>query len=302
MDLISVCHQVFKNMKKNILLFNIIFLLSACDIEDKPYINDYNSYINPNKKVLIEDFTGHLCPNCPEAAREIEAIHDIYGNQVIAIAIHVSSSFARPYPTSAAPKFQYDFRTLWGDNWDDEFGISQLGLPRGMVNRIGYINDAHQMGKDQWATNVASELKKNIDFSINLAATDTNISCDVNIINNINNNYYMVVCLTENQIVNWQKDLQLEIEEYIHNHVLRTVIYDGPISDIENFVKDEIINKEFVINLNALEQMNVDYSTNTADYGNGNAGGWNSDNMYAVAFIYNTTTKEVVQVEETKLN
>ena len=48
--------------------------------------------------------------------------------------------------------------------------------------------------------------------------------------------------------------------------------------------------------------MNVDYSTNTADYGNGNAGGWNSDNMYAVAFIYNTTTKEVVQVEETKLN
>ena len=192
--------------------------------------------------------------------------------------------------------------SLWGDNWDDEFGISQLGLPRGMVNRIGYINDAHQMSKDQWATNVASELKKNIDFSINLAATDTNISCDVNIINNINNNYYMVVCLTENQIVNWQKDLQLEIEEYIHNHVLRTVIYDGPISDIENFVTGEIINKEFVINLNALEQMNVDYSTNTADYGNGNAGGWNSDNMYAIAFIYNTTTKEVVQVEETKLN
>ena len=46
--------------------------------EEGPFITDYDTYVNPNKKVLIEDFTGHLCPNCPDAARELETIHDIY--------------------------------------------------------------------------------------------------------------------------------------------------------------------------------------------------------------------------------
>ena len=87
-------------------------------VEDGPFITDYDSYVNPEKKVLIEDFTGHLCPNCPDAARELDAIHDIYGDQIIGMAIHVSKSFARPYPASQAPSFQYDFRTNGGDELD----------------------------------------------------------------------------------------------------------------------------------------------------------------------------------------
>jgi len=50
-----------------------------------------------------------------------------------------------------------------------------------------------------------------------------------------------------------------------------------------------------------LEQENIDYSTNTAEMGNGNAGGWNPNNMSVVAYIYNTNTKEIVQVEEAHL-
>ena len=82
-------------MKNNILIFSTLLLIISCDIEEGPYIADYDSYVNP-EKVLIEDYTGHLCPNCPEAGREIKAIQDIYGNQVIALAIHVSKTFARP--------------------------------------------------------------------------------------------------------------------------------------------------------------------------------------------------------------
>ena len=39
------------------------------------------------------------------------------------------SNFARPYPASQAPNYQYDFRTKWGKEWDDLFGISGIGLP-----------------------------------------------------------------------------------------------------------------------------------------------------------------------------
>ena len=98
-------------MKKYISLFSLIFFITSCDVEEGPFITDYNSYVNPNKKVIIEDFTGHKCPNCPDAAREMDAIHNIYGDQIIGMAIHVSS-FAKPYPSP----FIYDFRTQRGDN------------------------------------------------------------------------------------------------------------------------------------------------------------------------------------------
>ena len=55
------------------------------------------------------------------------------------------------------------------------------------------------------------------------------------------------------------------------------------------------------ININQLEQENIDYSNNI-DEGNGNAGGWNTDNMSVIAYIYNIITKEIVQVEEVDLN
>ena len=112
-------------MKKYLAILSSILIITSCDIVEGPYLTDEtinpidtttNTYV---KKVLVEDFTGHKCPNCPDAARELDAIHDIYGEQIIGMAIHVSKSFARPYPASQAPSFQYDFRTQWGDNWDD---------------------------------------------------------------------------------------------------------------------------------------------------------------------------------------
>ena len=294
-------HPVFK-MKKYITLLSIIFTISACDKIEGPYIINSDSYVNPDKKVLVEDFTGHLCPNCPDAARELEAIHDIYPGQIISMAIHVSKSFARPYPSSQAPNFQYDFRTNWGDNWDAFFGISNVGLPRGMVNRIGYQNDSHKLGKDEWASAVALELKKEVDFKISINADTNTITISSTLENAVVNNYNLVVCLTESNIINWQKDGQENVEDYKHNHVLRTVIYDDKLSAQTNFASGEVVENNFEISLSELEQYNINYSTNTAELGNGNAGGWNAANMSVVAYIYNTITKEIVQVEEAHLN
>ena len=164
-------------------LLPLLFLifLSSCDHIENPYPavstdldttlypglwSDYVSTEWPsftqnqniNRNILIEDFTGHTCQNCPEAAKELEAIHDVYGDQIIGIAIHVVKSFARPYPESAAPKFQYDFRTEWGNAWESLFEITSL--PKGMVNRIGYPDDNHRLGKDEWLSQVQNELNK----------------------------------------------------------------------------------------------------------------------------------------------
>ena len=288
-------------MKKYLYLFLSILIYSSCDIEEGPYITNYDTYLNPDKKVLIEDYTGHTCPNCPEAARELDAIHDIYGDQIIGVAIHVSKSFARPYHISQAPQFQYDFRTKWGDDWDDLFGISLAGLPRGMVNRIGVTNQAHKLGKDEWAAAVASELKKEIHFKITIVSDSTTIAVNTEVVKNISSDFNLVICLTENNIINWQKDGQYNKEDYEHNHVLRSIILDVPLSNSSSYTQGQEIEKSVNIDLATLEQLNIDYSANTAELGNGNAGGWEKENMHVIAYIYNLDTYEIVQVEQVDL-
>ena len=295
-------------MKNIITLLSFILIITSCDVVEGPYEidsggvipTDTNTYV---KKILIEDFTGHTCPNCPSAARELEAIHDVYGNQIIGMALHISTGFAGPWTGSG--KFEYDFRTKWGTDWDDFFNISNSGLPRGMVNRVGYPN-SHKLGKNEWLANVITELEKEIDFGVSITTNNTGnegvITINSEILNNINGDYNLVVSLSESKIINWQKDGSNDIEEYEHNHVLRTILTDESLSNSSNYISGQVVEKTINYNLSTLEQFNINYSQNTAELGNGNAGGWDSSNMSVIAYIYDNTTQEILQVEEAHLN
>jgi len=296
-------------MKNIITLFSFILIITSCDVVEGPYLIDdggatpvdtsSNTYV---KKVLIEDFTGHTCSNCPAAAKELEAIHDVYGDQIIGMALHVSTGFASPHTGSG--KYEYDFRTKWGTDWDNFFDISNSGLPRGMVNRTGYPNE-HKLGKNEWLAAVITELEKEIDFGISIA-NDINggngtITINTELLNDVNGDYKLVVCLIESNIINWQKDGQTDNEFYEHNHALRTVLSDESLSTSSSYTSGDNCNKLISVDLSILEQYNIDYSANTAINGSGNAGGWNAENMSVIAYIYDNTTQEIMQVEEAHL-
>ena len=297
-------------MKNIITLFSFILIITSCDVVEGPYEietgnvtpSDTNKYV---KKILIEDFTGHTCQNCPSAARELEAIHDLYGNQIIGLAIHVSKSFAKPKPSIQAPSYQYDFRTNWGKEWDDLFEISGVGLPAGMINRIGYPNE-HRLGKDEWIARVITELEKEIDFGISITTNITGnegvITINTEVLNNINGDYNLVVCLSESNIINWQKDGAEDVENYEHNHAFRYLLSDENLSTSSNYSVNDEIEQIISINLEDFEQFNINYSQNTAELGNGNAGGWDASNMSVISYIYDNTTQEILQVEEVHLN
>ena len=68
-------------------------------------------YVEPpevGRAVLIEDYTGQYCVNCPKASQEIERLLEQYGDTtVIAVAIH-SGPFSKQkgvhcIPRSATP-------------------------------------------------------------------------------------------------------------------------------------------------------------------------------------------------------
>src|SRR4051812_25265537 len=82
-------------------------LFQACD-----YIIDANpprkATCKPEtvfKKILVEDYTGHKCGNCPAAARELARLDSIYPGKVIPMAVHagyyagVTPGSNPPYPT-----------------------------------------------------------------------------------------------------------------------------------------------------------------------------------------------------------
>ena len=296
-----------------ILLFNI----TSCDIIEGPYLIDNNTNpVDTNtfvKKVLIEDFTGHRCPNCPAAAEELVSLQDFYGDRVIGIAIHPSSpAFSTPSPLTAS-SYTYDFRTQFGDDIDNIFEITTVGLPRGMVNRTGF-DTQHQLGKDEWSSIVQTELEKAPIFGITLSSNVSNgngtISITAEALTNINldkkekiEDYNIVICLTEKNIVQWQKDNTAgDIEDYEHNHVLRTMINTTFGESIGNsFVDGDIWEKDYSIDITNLENTNENYSLNTLFMGNGNCKEWNEDNMEIVVYIYNTSNYEIIQVEEKHL-
>jgi len=213
------------------------------------------------------------------------------------MALHVSS-FAAPWV--GAGKFEYDFRTQWGNSWSDFFEIS--ALPSGMVNRLGYPNNEHKLGKDKWLAAAITELEKEIDFGIRIESsiTNTNITIKTKVLNSKVGDYKLVVCLTESNIINWQKDGTEDVENYEHNHALRTVLIDESLSTSTSYTIGDEIETAINFNLITLEQSNIDYST--TEGGAGNAGGWNAENMSVIAYIYDNTTKEIVQVEDAHLN
>lgn len=303
-------------MKKYILLSFLFTVFYSCDVVETPYMNDIgtapidtgNTFV---QKVLVEDFTGHTCQNCPTAAVELKNLQDLYGDKVIGIAIH-AGGFAEPYDLTAN-KFTYDFRTAPGNNYYSTFEV--VSLPIGLINRIGYPENNHKKNKSEWQSFVQSELAKTPKLGITIASRmnggrSGEVDVSIEALEELSGLYYLVVCLTESHIINWQKDGNDENEFYEHEHVLRAALgnnWGEIITSNQSLAVGEVIKKTYPISLDALEQENITHSLNPTlpvKPGNGNAGGWAEQNMHVVAYVYSANNEnqyEIIQVEEKHL-
>ncbi len=106
----------------------ISVLMASCDevSNDKRLI-----YVEPpqvGRAVLIEDYTGQYCVNCPRATEEIERLVEQYGDStVIAVAIH-SGPFSKD-KGELSPLY-----TEVGDMYFNTWGLS--AQPTGLIDRL----------------------------------------------------------------------------------------------------------------------------------------------------------------------
>jgi len=110
------------------LMWAALGLMVACD---EVSVNDRLIYVEPpqvSRAVLIEDYTGQYCVNCPRATVEIERLIEQYGDSiVIAVAIH-SGPFGK---SKGEPSPLY---TEVGDMYFNTWGMS--AQPIGLIDRL----------------------------------------------------------------------------------------------------------------------------------------------------------------------
>lgn len=285
-------------MQKTLFIFlSSLFLISliSCDkIEEGKYIKEGKTIWN-GRKIIIYDFTGHKCGNCPRAHEAISELSKLYDKALIPIAIH-TTGFARTTTTDTSKPFHYNFRTdigdfLGGTALEPVGYYGELALPMGLVNNLS----ADKLSPpSNWGTTIAKYISSYPEFNLkikhNYNQTDSCINSEVEILTNIPNQrkLNLVGFIIEDHIIKAQTDYSLSnstVLNYEHNHVLRSGINGAFGEEIKtdnnsSNIGDVIIRK---------------HKTKTkAD--------WKITNCSIVYFIFDNETKEVLQAETQLIN
>ena len=253
------------------------------NIDDTVFILD--SAIVMHKQVLLEDYTGHKCVNCPEWAIFAHELAEDLDHHLVIIAIH-AGWYATP---DADPPFNTDLTTLAGEKLYTDFQI--FANPIGMINRVEY-NGNMQINPNSWeivineqlATEPVAGLTVRNKYYPNL--NNVLINVDAVALTDIAGKYKLCVFITEDHVVSPQKNNNPDIGptpdwlDYEHMSLLRdaiTTTYGSYISTTGEMITGDIYNREYFYK--------IDES-------------WVTANCNIVVYLYNEETWEVAQVAE----
>lgn len=207
-----------------------------------------------NRAVLIEDFTGQKCVNCPAASTLIESLQEKYGAEnIVAVGIH-SGPMAEETP----------LRTEMGDYLYKKYNVE--AQPSGLINR----RDGVFKGTDQWKAQVRREIVKPTILSIdvtNATTSNDSIYIELDVINadTLSSISGMLnVWITEDGIESpqYMEDGGASMD-YVHNHVFRTAV---------TFIDGEYVSVE------SRQTKRIELKTEISD-------AWQVENLSVVAFV-----------------
>lgn len=235
------------------------------------------------RQVLIEEFTGVTCVQCPGGSAELEALLGLHGEQLIVVSIH-AGDFSFPMQNS-----QYDFRCEEGDQLINYLG-PPFGYPSGVVNRKKFDGEFDlQVGKDLWAGYIEQEkavppkLRIGIEPNYNAGNREVRVEVTLFVDETIpESDVKISLMITENGVVDLQDSTNGLIEDYTHKHILRDML--------TSFQGDDIA-ADLVAG--AVETITFTGTLDTE---------WNADNCEIIAFVHHTSDKlDVLQAAEVPL-
>jgi hypothetical protein len=265
-------------------------LFSSCDKIKAPYalakhghitdtVVDWEDTVSPIKRVLLEDYTGHECPNCPAAATIAHSQEAYYHGKLIVLAVH-----AGYYALPGTGEFAADFRTTAGEAWNTDFQVS--AYPSGMIDRKEF--NGHQvLGSAEWVTDIASII--NQAPALNMLITNTYDTSSRTVysliysqfLRSLPGSYNITVCVVEDNMISAQDSVSTIIHNYVFKDVLRGSV---------NGTYGEILTTSVDPSLTCLGRFII--SINTA---------WVAKNCWILAFVSKSDTKEILQAIKKKV-
>lgn len=236
------------------------------------------------KNVLIEDFTGQKCINCPLAHEEVDKLQKIYGkHKVIAVAMH-----GGPQAIDVAQSTEDGTIIGLANEESKEYNRrhGSFSYPKGEIDKSGQLLDF-----EKWNafTMERLSLKPKVDLQwryleIKKEGKDNFLSLEVecSALEASRLEGCLQLWLTESNIVAIQAMEQSSgygyVGDYVHNHVFRAAVngIDGEKLELE---KSKKVVREYSFKLNE---------------------DWNFKNMSAVMFFYNAS-EGVMQVIDTPI-
>jgi hypothetical protein len=264
---------------------------TGCDYvgDPTPPLTDGGGGEQPSvpRKVLLEDITGHRCNNCPRAARIAQALKDdLYGEDLILVGVH-AGGFAPPYAPIGDGFYDTDHRTPDGISYQEAFSVSFF--PAGLISRRSFAS-SDIVSEGSWGAAVSEIIGQPsaFDLSIDTIIIDggsITATIDLSFVEDVEGDHNLVVYLLEDHVVDWQLDSEAtppDVEDYDHRHMLR--------ANLNGTWGQPVVTGSVAAGQTVTVSLPA-YALNPV---------WNTANLSLVAWVYNTTTEEVMQAEERK--
>jgi len=247
-------------------IFSSYLFFNSCDVIDEPFKDNTfipidtsstiigDTLVQTERAVIVEDFTGHRCKNCPKASKAIRELDSLFGSKLVPLAIHAGPSNF----TGVNNDYPIDFTTQEGDDIATHFGI--FALPMGLVQRLDYP-DSHQKTYSAWSALTFLELAKSPEALFSLNAKYDSLSrtavlnYSVELSSNQTNPLWIAVYIKESEIIAPQlMPNNARNETYIHKNVFR----NAPLGPLGNLISQnggevgQIFNGSITSNLDPL--------------------------------------------------
>lgn len=256
-------------------------ITAGCDniSEDERYIKVEKPVIDNPRNLLIMEFTGNSCLNCPTGAAVVEQIkEDENPGRVISVGLHpYGSHFTEPVQTIHTPTHMQDLRSQAATALFEYYQPS--GFPAAVFNGL---RSSMSGSTADWVQRASEALTAMTYVSLSASSgydeetRSLTVDYDVEFLDDINRKLYITVWLVENKIMGTQTMPNGRPNfNYEHNHVLRASLNGNWGQELgSSFTEGSTIHGQAGMTLN--EE-------------------WVADNCDVVVYVYRDDNKEVEQ-------
>jgi len=233
------------------------------------------------KRVLMEEFTGVQCVNCPAGHVIIETLKNNFGEQLVAVGYH-TDFLGQPYAFSTE-----DFRTTQATEVQN-YLVFDGYKPAAAIDRVAF--DGNQTSllypRNSWNNRVQQQLTKTAPLNIELSNTydaatkKLTIAVELHYTQNVADAQKITLLLTESGMQQPQLNIGNVIDT-IYTH-----------KDVERVFLTNVLGDELNTTTEAGRVVRRIYETTLG-------ANWKPENIHAVAFVHLFGTKrEVLQAKE----